>query len=124
MRLFPAALLDLLCVAAFVLIGRSSHGEENALLGFLGTAWPFTAALAAGWLVTLAWRAPARPLRTGVGVWAATVAGGMVLRVLSGDGAPLSFVIVTSIFLGATLVGWRAVAHLVTRRRDRRPVAG
>ncbi|RCV53600.1 DUF3054 domain-containing protein [Marinitenerispora sediminis] len=122
MRLLPAALLDLLCVAAFVLIGRSSHGEENALLGFLGTAWPFAAALAAGWLATLAWRAPARPLRTGAGVWAVTVAGGMVLRVLSGGGAPLSFVIVTAVFLGLALVGWRTVAHLVSGRRDRRSV--
>ncbi|GAB3207734.1 DUF3054 domain-containing protein [Marinactinospora endophytica] len=118
---FPwAVLIDLVCVLAFVLIGRSSHGEGNALLGLATTLWPFAAALAAGWLLTRAWRAPAAVLRTGVGVWVVTVAGGMALRAVTDAGTAPSFVVVTSVFLGVTLLGWRAVATAVLRRRPGR----
>jgi hypothetical protein len=41
----------------------------------------------------------------------------MPLRLLSGEGAPLSFVVVTSLFLATTMLGWRAVALLVSRRK-------
>jgi membrane protein implicated in regulation of membrane protease activity len=47
------------------------------------------------------------------------VAGGMVLRLLTGGGAPLSFVLVTSLFLAATMLGWRAVARLLAARTRR-----
>ncbi|GAA3722698.1 hypothetical protein HDA32_000812 [Spinactinospora alkalitolerans] len=124
MRLLPAALLDVVCVLAFVLIGRSSHEEGNALLGIVDTAWPFALGLAVGWLATRAWRAPARLVGTGLGVWVVTVAGGLLLRVATGDGAPVSFAVVTSLFLGATLLGWRAAALLIERRARRAPTAG
>src|SRR5699024_6506425 len=40
-----AALLDVLAVLAFVIAGRSSHAEGNALAGIATTAWPFLAGL-------------------------------------------------------------------------------
>jgi hypothetical protein len=117
-RALAALLADLLCVLAFVVIGRTDHGTGTALAEIAWTAWPFAAGTVLGWAVTLAWTAPARIWPTGVFVWAVTVAGGMALRVFLGEGAPLSFVIVTSLFLAATMLGWRAAALLVTRMRQ------
>ena len=115
-----ALLTDAVLVTAFVLIGRASHSE--GLLGTLITLWPFLVALAAGWLLTRAWRAPLRIVRTGLLVWVATVGLGLALRVASGQGVQLSFVIVTTIVLGVFLLGWRGVALLIARARARRTV--
>ncbi|MFI6574576.1 DUF3054 domain-containing protein [Nocardiopsis sp. NPDC050513] len=116
----PLALAaDVVCVLAFVVIGRADHETGLAPAAVASTAWPFLAALALGWLVTLAWRAPVRIWPTGVFVWAVTVAGGMVSRLATGEGAPTGFVVVTSVFLAATLLGWRAVALFAATRRQR-----
>ena len=121
MRSLPAAGVDAAVVLLFVLIGRSSHGEANTLLDVVVTLWPFAASLTLGWLVTRAWRLPIAPLRTGLGVWAITVAAGMALRALSGGGIAVSFIAVTSLFLAAGLIGWRAAATLVLSRRTTAP---
>jgi FtsH-binding integral membrane protein len=110
MRAVLATVLDLCCVLAFVLIGRASHSEGDALAGTARTAWPFLAGLLLGWVVTRAWRRPVAPVPTGAGVWLATVAAGMVLRVVSGQGIAAAFVVVALVFLGLTMFGWRAVA--------------
>lgn len=112
MRVVTGAVLDLCCVIVFVVIGRSSHDEAGSVTGLLTTAWPFLAGMAAGWTVTRAWRRPAALIPVGVGVWLTTVALGMALRALSGQGTALAFVIVSLLFLGATMLGWRAVASL------------
>lgn len=112
-----AAVADFALVVVFALIGRASHGETLTIAGIAETAWPFLAGLAVGWLVTFAWRAPLAPVRTGVGVWAITVVGGMLLRAVSGQGVALAFVIVAGAVLVAFLVGWRAIAALTRRRR-------
>lgn len=109
MRAVTGAGLDLCCVAAFVVIGRASHTEGETLAGLARTAWPFLAGLAAGWLVTRAWRRPALML-PGVGVWLATVALGMVLRAVSGQGVAVAFVFVALAFLGLFMLGWRLLA--------------
>ncbi|MBX9388766.1 DUF3054 domain-containing protein [Streptomonospora nanhaiensis] len=115
-----ALVLDVLCVLAFVLIGRANHAEGLAPAGVAATAWPFLAALAAAWLLCLAWRRPAAPVPTGVVVWLVTVAGGMALRAAAGGGVQVSFVVVAAVFLGLVLVGWRALALL---RRPRHGAA-
>jgi hypothetical protein len=43
----------------------------------------------------------------------------MVLRVISGDTAAWSFVLVASIVLALFLLGWRTVLRLVRRARNR-----
>lgn len=111
------AVLDIVVVAAFVLIGRGNHDEGFALGGTLTTLAPFLAALAAGWVATRAWRHPSRPVWTGVGIWVVTVAGGMLLRAVTGQGTALSFVVVATIVLGLFLLGWRLVAAFVARRK-------
>ncbi|GAA2602281.1 hypothetical protein GCM10010411_40120 [Actinomadura fulvescens] len=79
--------------------------------GFVGTAWPFLVGLALGWGLTRAWRAPFGVVPVGVGVWAATVGVGMVLRAVSGQGTAFAFVVVATLFTGAVLLGWRVVAR-------------
>ena len=111
--------LDVALVIAFAAAGRASH-DSDVLTGLLRTAWPFLGGLAVGWLVTFAWRAPTAPVRTGLGMWAATVVGGMLLRAASGQGTPLPFIVVAGVTLLAALVGWRVVAALIERNRRRR----
>lgn len=95
----------------FVLIGRASHEEAASLGGFATTAWPFLVGLALGWGVTRAWREPFGFLPVGVGIWVMTVAAGMVLRALSGQGTAVAFIVVATVFTGVTLLGWRLVAR-------------
>ncbi len=105
-------------VVVFCVIGRASH-DESPLGELLVTAWPFLVALAAGWGISLAWRRPFAVLRTGAPVWIVTVAGGMLLRVLVGQGTAPAFIVVASLTLGVLLVGWRAARMAVLRRPGR-----
>ena len=112
-----AQVLDVVLVLVFVLIGRVSHKEDLGIVGVLTTLWPFLVGLVVGHIVTFAWRRPFAVVRTGLGVWAATVVVGMLLRLASGQGVEPGFVIVTTIVLAVFLLGWRAVASAVARRR-------
>ena len=114
---WTAGIADGVVVVVFVLVGRSSHDEGFSLAGTVGTAWPFLAALALGWVLTRAWRQPLRIRFTGIGIWATTVAAGLVLRMLSDQGVQVSFAIVTTIVLGLFLLGWRALTQAVLARR-------
>lgn len=112
-----AQAFDVILVLVFVLIGRASHKEDLSILGVLTTLWPFLVGLVVGHIVMRAWRAPLRVVWTGIGIWIATVLVGMLLRLVSGQGVTFSFVVVATIVLGVFLLGWRAIALLVTRRR-------
>lgn len=112
-----SAEIDVLLVLVFAAIGRASHNESSA--GLFETAWPFLGALAAGWLIMRAWRHPRRILWTGVGVWAVTVIGGMLLRLASGQGTAFAFILVATASLGLLLIGWRVLVLLLARRRTR-----
>ncbi len=111
------AVIDTLVVVAFVLVGRGNHEEGFALGATLATLLPLLVALAAGWAVTRAWRHPRRVVWTGIGIWAVTLSGGMLLRAFTGQGTALAFVLVAAIALALLLIGWRAVAALVARRK-------
>lgn len=118
-RVASALAADLLLVLVFTLIGRRSHGEANEVAGLLGTFWPFAVGVVLGWAAARAWRSPLGVWPSGVVVWAVTVALGMLLRIASGQGVQWSFVIVTTVVLGAFLLGWRALLILLSRRRAR-----
>lgn len=111
MRSVTAVVLDLCCVLAFVVIGRAGHSEGETVAGIAGNAWPFLAGLAIGWAATRAWRRPLAFAPTAVGVWLVTVAAGMVLRVVAGQGTAVTFVLVSLTFLGLVMFGWRTVAR-------------
>lgn len=120
MRRVLAFVADAALVLAFAALGRSEHAREATLAGLFETAWPFLAGLAISWGVALVWRRPAAPLRSGVPVWVGTVALGMLLRALTGQGTALPFVLVATGTLGLFFLGWRAISALITRVRNRK----
>lgn len=118
MRFLPAIIVDAVFVLVFAAIGRASHDENP--LGFLLTAWPFLVALVVGH--AFAALVPARPRRPwslgwGLIVWVVTVAGGMLLRLATGDSAETPFIVVAALVLAAMLLGWRLIALLARRYR-------
>ena len=116
-RRVPLALgIDVFSVTLFVAVGRREHERDSAIAGLIDTAAPFLLALALAWIVLRAWRRPT-DWRTGVGIWAITVAAGMLLRnLVFDDGTATSFVIVATAFLALFLVGWRVTFTLLERR--------
>ena len=113
MRAALGVLADVCCVLIFVVIGRANHHAGDTLAGVVSTAWPVLAGLAAGELATRAWRRPFVLVPTGAGVWLATVALGQALRVLAGQGTALAFIVVSLLFLGLFLLGWRVLAQRI-----------
>jgi uncharacterized membrane protein YbjE (DUF340 family) len=113
-----SAVADVLFVVLFVALGRKSHDEGgNVVVGTLKVAAPFLIALAVGWLVARAWKAPTSA-STGMIIWVVTVAGGMVLRHFVFDrGTALPFIIVASAFTLLFLVGWRFLWEWRATRR-------
>ena len=106
-----AAIIDVVAVVAFVVIGRKNHDEGSALSGIVKVAAPFLIALACGWLAARAWKSP-MAVGTGITIWLVTIIGGLVLRKVAFDGGTaVPFIIVASLFNLATLVGWRFVAE-------------
>ncbi len=87
---------------------------------------PLIAGLAPKWAVAawavLAWRrwSAARTWPAGVVVWLGTYVIGMVLRGLSGEGLAPAFLVVSLLFLGLTLVGWRGYVSAKLHYRSRR----
>jgi Protein of unknown function (DUF3054) len=118
MQILPAIAVDVICILIFAIVGRSSHQETTDLLGVAHTAWPFLAGCLAGTVIGRTWRHPGS-LRSGVAVWLGTVAGGMILRVLTGAGVQLSFILVASFVLALFLIGWRAIYRLIQHARSR-----
>ena len=118
MRIWPALAADVICILVFAIVGRTSHAESTDLAGVLSTAWPFLAGYALGLTLARSWRHPvARP--SALVLWVSTVVAGMALRVLTGAGVQLSFVVVTAVVLGVLLLGWRGLWSLVQRARHR-----
>lgn len=108
--------IDVVIVAVFTLVGRRTHDEPFDPAGWWHTAWPFLVGLLVGWgLVVIARRVWPTGLADGMPVWTTTVLVGMVLRALTGQGTALPFVIVATLFLGVTLLGWRLVAGRIAR---------
>ncbi len=106
-------LADLACVLVFAVAGKSSHEASSSEWVVLAIVWPFALSVAfahAGLLV--------RGLQThrvwpeGVTVLVVTYVLGMLLRVLSGRGIAVGFLVVAAVFLTLTMLGWRAVVRL------------
>ena len=111
MTKFAPFAVDLAAVLVFVAVGRRSHDEASSITGYLLTASPFLLGVAASW-VALAVARPDGWLVPAVVTWIVTVAIGVLLRRFAfGDGAPTSFVVVTTIVLALLIVGGRALAE-------------
>jgi hypothetical protein len=109
--------MDLAAVLVFVGIGRSVHAHGLSFAGLFSTAWPFVSGLGTGWLVVAHLRRDAAGGPAGLVVLISTVAVGMVLRVVSGQGTAPAFVGVALGFLGATMLGWRLGLAVLVRRQ-------
>ena len=110
-----SVLVDVCCVLIFVVIGRASHTQGETIAGIASTSWPFLCGLGAGWAASRAWRRPLAIRPSGIAVWLCTVALGMILRVVSGQGTAFAFIVVALAFLGLFLLGWRLLARFITR---------
>ncbi|MDA8074318.1 MAG: DUF3054 domain-containing protein [Actinomycetota bacterium] len=125
-RWWGAAAVDMIAVALFVVIGRASHRHAETAAGIASTAWPFAVGLGTGWAILAARgrRRGERPdpatLSSGVAVCAATVACGMALRVVAGQGTAPTFIGVATGFLGALMLGGRAALGAATQRQAAR----
>lgn len=117
MRIVPAA-VDLLLILVFALIGRASHQQGLDPLGVLTTAWPFLAAALVAWVVLNLLDDDGFGLRSALVVWLVTLTVGMGLRIVTGGGAALAFVLVAAGVLFAFLFGWRLALWLVRRRKQ------
>jgi hypothetical protein len=104
--------LDLVAVLVFVAIGRSVHAHGLSVGGTASTAWPFVVGLGAGWATLVVWHRSPVSLGGGCVLCLVTVALGMILRVVSGQGTALAFVLVAVGFLGASMCGWRLLRAL------------
>ncbi|QCX26243.1 DUF3054 domain-containing protein [Nocardioides jishulii] len=106
--------LDAVLVVVFATLGaRTHHDGAVGVSEVADVAWPFLVGLG---LAHALRQVPWTPV-SGVVVWISTVAVGMALRIATGDGTALAFVLVATGFNLLTLVGWRLLALLVTRRR-------
>ena len=114
---------DLIVLVVFVAVGRRSHDEASGLEGFLRVWWPFALGLVVATIASGTWRAPLE-WRRAIAAWVVTVALGMTLRVaVQGREFKPTFLIVTTVFVGAGMLGWRAGVRKVAARRASRAVA-
>jgi len=108
--------IDLAAVILFTSIGRTVHTGGLTVNGLVSTTWPFAVGLAVGSLAVAMLRRPATAATSGLAVWISTVTIGMALRAVAGQGVAVAFVFVALGFLGATVLGWRALFLLTTKR--------
>ncbi|WP_084033335.1 DUF3054 domain-containing protein [Arthrobacter sp. 35/47] len=119
---YPAWLAaDVVLILLFAMLGHQSHYGTLSPAGIAGTALPFLAAYGAATAALRPWRHPTALMRCAVPLWIGTSAGGLILRVLAGQGAALSFQIVAVSVLGLFLITPRVLAALVRRRRVHSP---
>ena len=114
----PVPILDGLTVLVFVIIGRANHHHGENVDGVLSTLWPFALGVIVGWTVLMSQKQSGRSPRNGVVVMLCTVAVGMVLRVVSGQGTAFTFIVVALVFLGAVMVGWRLLLYRIERHKQ------
>lgn len=122
-RIMAWTSVDAGLILLFAMTGRRTHEHGISASGILETAWPFLLAYLLTALGARAWRSPAAIRPTALVLWAGTVAGGLVLRAVTGAGVALSFQLVTLLVLGAFLVLPRAAMSALGRRRRLEPVA-
>lgn len=105
-----AFVYDALCVLVFVIIGTRNHDTDTGITGVLYVAAPFWMALSLAHVVPLLQKTGPKVLPHKYVVVGYTLVMGMVFRNFIFDrGTAVPFVIVATLFLSATMLGWRAV---------------
>ena len=99
--------IDLLCIVAFVAMGKENHGVHRGVGWFFNVWWPLATGLVVGGLVTRLYVAGDRwPLRL-VGTVAIAVVIGGPLRTLTGRGMYSVFTLVAFAMLTLLTFAWR-----------------
>lgn len=118
-----APVLDAVCIAVFIVVGKDRHSYDNkGLVWFLTVFWP----LAAGWLVaaliTRVYTHDDRPWLRLLGTIVLGIGIGGILRGVFTDRPPYSiFTVVAFAFLIITTFGWRLVWRGVSHVRRTAP---
>jgi len=112
-----AYIFDTVALLIFVAIGRRAHEHGITVAGMASTFWPFAIGLLAGWILIIRTNRDLTATRSGLWIVVVTVALGMVLRVVSGQGTAVTFIIVALVFQSLFLMGWRAVFGVLAQRR-------
>jgi hypothetical protein len=121
-RRLGSLVLDLVCVLALAVGGKSSHDAGESEWVVLAIVWPFALATAVAHGALISRDRPTHLLwPDGAMILAVTYALGMLLRALSGRGLAPGFLVVAAIFLTLTMLGWRVVMQIVARRRSASP---
>lgn len=114
--------LDVIAIALFALFARMAHQSEEMPFNFAGwvsTLWPFLIGVVLSWVLILARRWDgARLVPAGVSAWILTVVVGLVIWSVRNGAVPhWSFIMVATLMSALLMLGWRASAKLVRRRR-------
>ncbi|MDO5453881.1 MAG: DUF3054 domain-containing protein [Corynebacterium sp.] len=123
----PSAILaDVVAIAVFALLARMAHQSDDMPFtfgGWLSTLWPFLIGVAVAWVVIAAAKWDGAKLHpAGWVAWLIVVVVGLSIWGIRNQAFPhWSFIIVASVMSVILMLGWRAVAKAVTRRRT--PVA-
>jgi Protein of unknown function (DUF3054) len=113
------------CVLVFSFGGKSSHEASSSDWVVLAIVWPFALSVAVAHAVLLmGGRRTRRLWPEGVLIVSATFVLGMVLRVLSGRGIAVGFLVVAAVFLALSMLGWRTALRLVTNENTKRAAPG
>lgn len=114
-----AAAIDVGAIVVFAAIGRARHDEGvlgESGLGLASTVWPFVVGALIGWWLIRGWKRPCAWKPTGLVVWASTLAIGMALRAVTGQGVQVSFIITAALILAVFLMGWRLCSGFIASR--------
>lgn len=111
-----APVIDLACLALFVLIGRGRHDISDGIGWFFGVLWP----LALGWfaaaIATRLYTDTSRPWLRLTGTWVFGMTLALVVRGLVLGRQPVStFALVLFAFVALEIFGWRLIALLFRR---------
>lgn len=115
-----AVAIDVGAIVVFAAIGRARHDEGvlgDSGLGLATTVWPFVVGALIGWWLIRGWKKPCAWKPTGLAVWAGSLAIGMTLRAVTGQGVQWSFVLTAALVLAVFLIGWRIVSGFIAKRR-------
>ena len=117
----PPVIADLVCVLVFAMAGKTSHEASTSDWVVLAIVWPYALSVVLAHAALLIRGRPTRRVwPEGVILLSATYVLGTLLRVISGRGIAGGFLVVALLFLALTMLGWRTIIRLATRRRASR----
>jgi hypothetical protein len=101
---------DIICIFVFVVIGTRNHKTDTGISGVLFVAAPFLISVLGSRIFMRLQKRDVMSVENGVTVVLFTTAIGLILRRFVFDrGTATAFVIVATVFLFATMLGWRAI---------------